>query len=77
MKSAGSLEPQTIKMSAVHSQSSSDALIEITANIEGLTANEASVLSELYKDKGCHCLYLQETQSQRSSKANSWYGASS
>ena len=48
-------------MSAVHSQSSSDALIVISANIEGLTANKASILSEMYKDKHCHCLYLQET----------------
>ena len=49
-------------MSAVHSQSSSDALIVISANIEGLTANKASILSELCKDKHCHCLLcLQET----------------
>ena len=48
-------------MSAVHSQSSSDALIVISANIEGLTANEASIVSELCKDKHCHCLCLQET----------------
>ena len=45
-------------MSAVHS---SDALIVISANIEGLTANKASILSELCKDKHCHCLCLQET----------------
>ena len=48
-------------MSAVHIQSSSDALIVISANIEGLTANKASILSELCKDKHCHCLCLQET----------------
>ena len=48
-------------MSAVHSQSPSDALIVISANIEGLTANKASILSELCKDKHCHCLCLQET----------------
>ena len=47
-------------MSAVHSQSSSDALIVISANIEGLTANK-SILSELCKDKHYHCLCLQET----------------
>ena len=43
------------------SQSSSDALIVISANIEALTTNKASVLSELCKDKHCHCLCLQET----------------
>ena len=47
-------------MYTVHSQSSSDALTVITANIEGLTANSVSILSEMYKDKHCHC--LQETQ---------------
>ena len=44
-------------MSAIHSH----ALIVISVNIEGLTANKASILSELYKDKHCHCLCLQET----------------
>ena len=48
-------------MSAIHSQSSSDALVVISANIEGLTANKVSILSELCKDKHCHCLGLQET----------------
>ena len=48
-------------MYAVHSQSSSDALIVIYANIEGLTANKVSILSELCEDKHCHCLCLQET----------------
>ena len=48
-------------MSAIHSHSSSDALIVIYANIEGLTANKASILSELCKDKHCHCLCLKET----------------
>ena len=48
-------------MSAIHSQSSSDALIVISVNIEGLTANKASIQSELCKDKHCHCLCLQET----------------
>ena len=48
-------------MSAIYSPSSSDALIVISANIEGLTANKASILSELCKDNHCHCLCLQET----------------
>ena len=48
-------------MSAVHSQSSSDALIVISANIDGLTANKASILSELCKDKHCLCICLKET----------------
>ena len=48
-------------MSAIHSQSFSDALIVISADIEGLTANKASILSELCKDKHCHWLCLQET----------------
>ena len=48
-------------MSAIHSQSSSDALIVISANIEGLIVNRASILSEFCKDKHCHCLCLQET----------------
>ena len=48
-------------MSAIHSQSSSGALIVISVNIEGLTANKASILSELCKDKHCHCLCHQET----------------
>ena len=34
------IKAQTNKMSAIHSQSSSDALIVISANIEGLTANK-------------------------------------
>ena len=48
-------------MSAIHRQSSSDVLIVIAANIVGLTANKASILSELCKDKHCHCLCIQET----------------
>ena len=47
-------------MSAIHSQSSSDALIVTSANIEGLTANKTSIISELCKDRHCHCLCLQE-----------------
>ena len=54
-------DDQTINMSAIHSQSSSDALILISANIEGLTANKASILSEVCMDKHCHCLCLQQT----------------
>ena len=53
------IKPQTIRMSAIHSQSSSDALIVKSGNIEGLTANQASILSELCNDKHCHCLCLQ------------------
>ena len=49
-------------MSAVHSQSSFDALVVIYANIKGLTANKASVLSELCREKHCHCLCLQPDQ---------------
>ena len=49
-------------MSAVHRQSSADALIVISANIEGLTANTANKASILLlcKDKHCHCLCLQK-----------------
>ena len=47
-------------MSAVHRQISYDVLIVISANNEGLTANKASILSELRKNKHCHCLCLQE-----------------
>ena len=31
------------------------------ANIEGLTASKASILSEMCKRERCHCLCLQET----------------
>ena len=48
-------------MSAVQIQSSSHALIVMSANIEGLTANKASILSDLFKDKHCHYLCLPET----------------
>ena len=48
-------------MSAVTSQSLSTALTVIYANIEGLTAAKASILSEMCKRECCHCLYLQET----------------
>ena len=48
-------------MSSVDSQTSSDGLIVISANILGLIANKTSILSEMCKDKHCHCLCLQET----------------
>ena len=48
-------------MSAVHSQSPSRAMTVISANVEGLSANKASTLSELCKIQDCHCLCLQET----------------
>ena len=37
------------------------ALTVISANIEGLTAVKASMLSVMCKDKHCQCLCLQET----------------
>ena len=48
-------------MSAVTSQSLSTALTVLSANIEGLTAAKASILSEMCKRDCCHCLCLQET----------------
>ena len=51
--------PQT--MSAVHSQSPSRAMTVISANVEGISANKASILSELCNIQHCHCLCLQET----------------
>ena len=48
-------------MSAVHSQSPSGAMTVISANVEGLSANKASILSELCKIQHCHYLCLQET----------------
>ena len=48
-------------MSVVHSQSPSGAMTVISANVEGLSDNKASILSELYKIQHCHCLCLQET----------------
>ena len=48
-------------MSAVNSQSHSTAMTVISANIEGLTASKASILSEMCKRERCHCLCLQET----------------
>ena len=48
-------------MSAVNSQSPSGVMTVISANVEGLSANEASILSELCKMQHCYCLCLQET----------------
>ena len=49
-------------MSAVHSQSPLRATTVISANVEGLSANKASIHpSELCKIQHCHCLCLQET----------------
>ena len=48
-------------MSEVHSQNPSGAMTVISENVEGLSANETSVLSELCKIQHCHCLCLQET----------------
>ena len=48
-------------MSAVHSQSPSRAMTVISANVEGLSANNASILSELCNIQHFHCLCLQET----------------
>ena len=48
-------------MSAVHSQSPSRTMTVISANVEGLSANKASILAELCKIQHCHCLCLQET----------------
>ena len=47
-------------MSAVHSQSPSGAMTVISANVEDLSANKASILSELCKIQHCHCLCRQE-----------------
>ena len=48
-------------MSIVNRQSLFTALAVISANIEGLTASKASMLSEMCKREYCHCLCLQET----------------
>ena len=48
-------------MCAVHSQSPSGAMTVISVNVEGLSANKASTLSELCKIQHCHCLCLLET----------------
>ena len=46
-------------MSAVHSLESSVAMTVISANVEGLTASKASIISVMCKEQ--HCLCLQET----------------
>ena len=33
----------------------------ISANVEGLTASKASIISVMCKEQHCHCLCLQET----------------
>ena len=48
-------------MSAANSQNLSTAMTVISANIEGLSAIKASLLSEMCKRERCHCLCLQET----------------
>ena len=47
--------------SAVNNHSLSTALTVISANIEGVTASKASILSVIHKRKHCHRLCLQET----------------
>ena len=51
-----------MKMSDSNSQELSTAMTVITANIEGLTVSNASMLSEMCKREHCHCLCLQETR---------------
>ena len=53
-------KPQTINMSATHSQSLSGTLV-ISGNLEGLTAIKSSILSEMFKEEKYQCLCLQET----------------
>ena len=48
-------------MSAVHSQSPSRAMTVKSANVEGLSGNKVSTLSELCNIQHCHCLCLQKT----------------
>ena len=48
-------------MFATYSQACAESLIAISANIEGLLVNKASMLSELCKKEHCLCLCLQET----------------
>ena len=43
------------------SQSLSSALTVISANIEGLSADKAFMLSDLCKEQHCHCLCFPET----------------
>ena len=55
------IKPSHQKMPTTSSQSLSSALTAISANIEGLSAVKASMLSDLCKEQHCHCLCLQET----------------
>ena len=55
------IKPSYQTMSTTSSQSLSSALTVISANIEGLSAIKASMLSDLCKEQHCHCLCLQET----------------
>ena len=48
-------------MSTTRSQSLLSALTVISANIEGLLAVKAAILSDFCKEQYCHCLCLQET----------------
>ena len=48
-------------MSTPNSQGIPMALTVISANIEGLIAVHASMLSVMCKDKHCQCLFLQDT----------------
>ena len=55
------IKPSHQKMSTTSSQGLSSALTVISANIECLSAVKASMISDLCKEKHCHCLCLQET----------------
>ena len=48
-------------MSTTSNQSLFSALTVISANIEGLSAVRASMISNLCKEQHCHSLYLKET----------------
>ena len=55
------IKPSHQKMSTTSKQSFSSAVTVIFANIEGLSAVKASMLSDVCKEQHCHCLCLQET----------------
>ena len=61
-------------MSVVHSQSPSRAMTVISANVEGLSANKTSILSELCKIQDCHCLCLLETHRAKDQARPKIYG---
>ena len=48
-----------------HSQSPSRAMTVISANVEGLSVNKASILSELCKIQHYHSICFQETHQAR------------